>query len=152
VAEQVAEGQMAWGAGDEAVPIVVPRLMAEVTKERAIGLIQLDAPPHPLSLVRLRDVDRDHSTHVTGHPLHSLGAGGWIFEELEREAVIGVLHLVGQWQSKLVERVDQPSLGDLELVPEAIVPLYREVWNGAGQTAGSAQGVGVVERERPIAD
>ena len=67
VAEQCAEGGKPLRVvADQAVPVIVAELMAEMAEQRAIVLAHLDAPSFALGRVRLGDIECDQAVVMAG--------------------------------------------------------------------------------------
>ena len=108
VAEQLAHPRAGVVVGDEQRLVVVTDLVAEVAEQGAVRLGHLDAHALTVGVVALGEVERDHPVDVTDGDV--LGDAG---QQVERQAVVGVVVAGDDRQPEGVELDDQPALGRL---------------------------------------
>src|SRR6266705_4528995 len=105
---------------EQAVPIIMATLMAEMAQEGTVGLVELVPPLLPLHVDRLRHIDRDYSVVVAGE--HRSGPGdARVGEEFIRQAVRRIVAFRGQGESKVHEAVEQAALRHFQAVPRCLV-------------------------------
>ena len=118
VAEQRAERVQAAGIGHEAIPVIVPDLVAQVPEQGPIWLAQHAAASLALGVVRLGQADGDQAGIMAGHHLRRVGGGAdQVAHEVEGQPLGRIFALGRHRQAELQERVEQPVLGRLELLP-----------------------------------
>ena len=136
---------------EQAVPIIMATLMAEMAQEGTVGLVELVPPLLPLHVVRLRHIDRDYSVVVAGE--HRSGPGdARVGEEFIRQAVRRIVAFRGQGESEVQEAVEQAALRHFQAVPRCLVTRLAQVGDHPGKPARPAQWLGVRGRHGPVAD
>ena len=130
------------------LPVVMADLVAEVSKHRSIRLVQGDAPLLALGIVGLAEVQGDHAARMAG--FHRLARR--VGEKLEDQAVLGILHPALERDAQPQQAVHEAPLRGLELVPGRVVGGVAQIRNDAREAARTAQRIGIVCRQRPVAD
>ncbi len=152
IAEQAAEGiQPALLARHQPVPEIMPALVPEMAQQGAIGFAHLAAHLFAHGIVGLAHRECDQAIVMTGH--HALGmAFGRVLQEIEGQAVCGIVDAVFQRQAQPQQGIEQPVLGRLQLDPELLVFGYRQVRNGAVVAAGGTKIFARLQRHHPVAN
>ena len=98
----------------ELVPEIVPDLMAEMSDQRAIGLVHELASLFTFRVVRLAQRDRDHAVVVS---CHDLRAGGVriVREEVEDQRFGGRLRVDALDEAELEQGIEEAVLRSLDL-------------------------------------
>ena len=138
VAEEFAEIEQPLRRVDQPVPVVVADLVAEMTHQRAVRLAHLGADLLAHHVLGLGGVQGDHAGLVAGDDGRS---AGHVVEEVEGQAAGGIGVARDDRQPQHEQLRHQPSLGQLELVPQRAVALDRLVGNGARGAARQAEAV-----------
>src|SRR4051794_21851642 len=105
---------------NEQVPVMMPDLVAEVTEKGAVRLAHLEPAPFALDVIGFRKRDRNNPVFMAGHDL----CGRRIGEKIEDQAMLWIFAARAQWQMPSQQRVEQPMLGGLELVPPFEISRY----------------------------
>ena len=134
----------------EAVPVIVPDLVAKVAEQRAVRLAHLAAAAFALGVVGFREIDRDHAAGVTGQHRPPIGCGNGIAEKLECQSV-GTLRLGGERKAKLKQGIEQAMLGDLDGTPVVHVLRQRQVGDRPVVAARRAIEIRQRRRKEPVA-
>ena len=134
--------------GNQAVPVIMPDLVTEMTERRAVQLAHLMAAAFALRVVGFGEIDGDDAVGMAGH--HRRGGRRGIGEKLKGQAA-GTFRLGLERQPKLKQRVEQPMLGDFEGAPFVEVLGQRQVGDHPIVPAGRAIGVGPRCRNEPVA-
>ena len=125
--------------------------MTKMPEQRAVRLVKCLAPPLPLSVVRLGDVDGDDAAGVAGQRGRIAGVRG-VGQEFKRQAAVGILGFAHERQPEAEHTVDQPPLGDFESIPGVSLPRLREIGNDPREPARSTEILLVVRENGPITD
>jgi hypothetical protein len=150
VAEQAAEFFEVRRARDQAVPVVVPDLVAKVAEQRAVRFAHLPAAAFAFGVVGFREIDRDHAAGVTGQHRPPIGCGNGIAEKLECQS-LGTLRLGGERKAKLKQGIEQAMLGDLDGTPVVHVLRQRQIRDRPVVAARRAIEMCQRRRKEPVA-
>ena len=99
---------------------MMPDLVAEVTEKGAVRLAHLEPAPFALDAVGFRKRDCNNPVFMAGHDLCSRRIG----EKIEDQAMLRIFAARAQWQMPTQQRVEQPMLRGLELVPPFKISRY----------------------------
>src|SRR5262245_57286540 len=113
-------------------------LVAEVAKQGAVGLVQLEATPLALCVVRFFEIDGDQAVEMAGEDTGG-GAVSRIGQEFEGQAAGWFIRLAAYRQLQPEEAVNQPTLGDFEPVPCFFVPNLAEIGDHPREATRAAQ-------------
>ena len=124
---------------DEAVEVVVPDLVAEVSEQRAVRLGHRDAQLLAVHVVALGEVQRDDAVLVAGE--HLLKCAG---QQIERQPVVRVLVAADDGQLEVDEFDDQPCAwpSRRSRMRPARRCRRRRVGSGSARTTCTAAGTG----------
>ena len=150
IAEQLAECiQPARLACHQPVPEIMPALMAEMPQQGAIGFVQLAAHFFAHRVIGLAHRQCDQAIVVPDHYVLSVGLRR-VLQEVERQAMLGIVRAALQQQAQPQQAVEQPVLGGFDFGPELLVAGLVQVGNGAVVAAGGAKFFGRVGRHHPV--
>ena len=123
-------------------------LMANVTQQRAIRFVQIDAAAFTFSVIGFGDVDGDSAVGVAGGDGLAGQVGGKL--KAQRRAILLGNPLDGQMETK--DRVKYATLGVFELVPAFEITGRRKIGNQDVKAARGAKRVGIVGWRHPVAN
>lgn len=147
--KQFPETAEAGCVGNDLVPIIMRDFMPEMAKQRPVGFMKTEAPLFTLGIVRFGDVHGDQPVLMPGH--YGRNAGN-IREEIELQCRAIFLGLALQGKPKVQQRINEPSLGEFDLVPTLEISGNGQIRNGLVQAARDAKRILVLHRHQPIAD
>ena len=117
------------------------RFVAEVAEQGAIGFVHGHTALLAIGVIRFGQRDGDEAVVMSRH---DLGAGRLrhLREEIEGQPLSGVLDAGRHRQSEPQQRIEQPMLGDLDLLPGLQVGRYGDVRNRPVVPAGDTKALG----------
>src|SRR3954447_5743662 len=131
------------------VPEIVPDLVAEMPEQRPVGLAHLQPAPLALDVVGLGQRDRDQAVVVAGQDL--LPALRIVGEEIEDQAMFGIVLPGLERQLPADQGIEQPVLRHLQLTPAGELRLIRQIRHDAVMPAGAAIAGSVARVRQPVA-
>ena len=120
-------------------------LVAEVAEQRAIGLVHDGAPLFALGVVGLLERQRDQAVVMPGHHPRPIDMRRTC-QKIEHQPFAASLVALIERQLELHQRVEQPMLGDFDLLPSNQIFRDAGVGDGAIMPARSTVSIGRVGR------
>jgi hypothetical protein len=152
VPEDRAKGLLFPFVRKQAVPEVMPGLVAEVAQQGAVDLAHIETHPLAHGIIGLRDVDRDDPPLMSGE---DSPVGGKVVvqfgEEPKGEAPRGIVLLSGKRQPQVEEGVEEASFRRFHLGPQDAVSVHREIGDDLVEAAGEAVVLARFRRHHPVA-
>jgi hypothetical protein len=109
-----------------------------MSHQRSVGLVQSCADPFAPGIVRLFDIERDHTLAVARYYNIAWRGGS---DEIESQSVLRILvYPRSNRQAERDERRDNTPLGDLNSAPQFPVSFYGQIGNGTVQATGNTKG------------
>jgi len=134
---------------DQHIPEIMSDLVAEMPEQRPIGLAHLQPAPLALDAVGFGKRDRDQAVVMAGHdPLSAVRIVG---EEVEDQAVLGIVLPVLERQLPADQGIEQPVFRHLQLAPAGELSRIGEIRHHAVVAAGATISVGIARIRQPVA-
>jgi hypothetical protein len=158
VSEELAETLGELFSTDEAIPVVVTDLVAEVTEQRAVRLTHHQADSFAHDVVGLGDIKRDQPLVVAGENFGDAAIGlDLVLEEGEGKTLLRIVSLIGDGQLEVEEAIDEAAFRAFHELPEQMILLAAQVGNGLVEPTRIAKRLGSMPfrrslRNHPVAD
>ena len=148
VAEQGPKRFYAAGSQHQSIPVIVPRFVAKMAQQCAVGLVQVHAVAQALRVVGFRHVDGDGPAGMAGEyglAPRPVGQKRIAWPGVGRVAIVHTL------QPQPGERIEELAFGRFQARPARDVARQGQIRQGHGLAAGHAKQAAAVLRHRKVA-
>lgn len=130
------------------IPVVVGQFMAEMADQGAVRFVEGFAMFFAIIIIGFGDIEGDEALGVAGDDGRAIGDG---FEEIEGEAGLRFFVLRDNGEAEVEEIDEDPAFGGFDVADAPDVLGQVEVGDGAGESAGEAEGMGGIGGNEPVA-
>jgi hypothetical protein len=147
VAKGVPKGGETFLPDEESIPVVVTNFVSEMAEDGAGGLMKLQSALFAFVVIRLGNVDGYYPEFMACQHRLIRQVG----EKFVTHTSLGIVGLARHRESETKQALVQ-AVGRLEPGPSHFVSGDAEIRKGTCQAARDAIGIGIVARDRPVAD